>query len=145
MKRSLIVLSLLAVHTVAVAQELSVEDVLPPSQVWHGIEYRAGGVGLEEREAMQAVSHDYSLMLSFARKGGTAYAADTEVTIRDARGRVVLDVVAEGPWLLVRLPAGQYRVTARSTDGTEAVTQRVTVRAKGLARQVMQVREAPAG
>lgn len=145
MNRSLVVLMLVAAQTAAFAQAADTEEMLPQSQVWNGIEYRAGGVGLDERDAMRAVSHDYTLWLSFAGKGSNAYASDTEVTIRDARGHVVLEVMAEGPWLLVRLPAGHYQVTARSQDATESVTQRVTVRDKGLVRHVMQVREAPAG
>lgn len=119
-------------------------EVLPEAQVHNGVEYRAGGVGLDEREALRAVMHDYTLWLSFTRKGSSAYAADTEVTIRDARGQVVLTALADGPWLLVKLPPGQYRVSALNAGG-DAVTQRVTVRDRGITRQVMHVAEAARG
>lgn len=119
-------------------------DVLPEAQVQNGIEFRAGGVGLDEREALRGVVEGYSLWLSFTRRGSNAYASDTGVVIRDAHGHVVLDVLAEGPWLLVKLPAGNYQISAHG-DGTEAVTRRITVRAKGLTRHVMHVREAAQG
>lgn len=118
----------------------NLSEVLPEAQVHNGIEFRAGGVGVDEREALRTVMHDYNLWLSFTRKGSSAYAADTEVTIRDARGHIVLEALADGPWLLVKLPPGQYRVSALNPGG-DAVTQRVTVRERGITRQVMHVAE----
>ncbi len=41
-----------------------------------------------------------------------AYTADARVKIVDEKGVVVLDQKAEGPFMLVRLPAGDYRVAA---------------------------------
>jgi hypothetical protein len=34
------------------------------------------------------------------------------VTIADAAGKTMLDTTSEGPWLLTKLPAGNYQVVA---------------------------------
>ncbi len=146
MKRLLISIYLagsLALVTSAGAADES-NGVLPEAQVQNGIAYLTGGVGLDEREAMQSVQHDYNLWLSFARKGDAAYAADTLVAIHDVQGKLLLKVFAEGPWLMVKLAPGQYRVTARHEYGS-ATTQRVTVSGKATTRHVMQIRESAEG
>jgi len=134
-----------SIWAVSLAPAFAVEDnedssPLPAVQSFNGVSYLAGGIGLDEREAMHAVRHDYSLWLAFASKGGSAYIADTEVVIRDGKGHIVLDTQADGPWLMANLPAGQYRVTARSPGGG-AVTQKIIVRGKGAQRQVMHLRD----
>ena len=65
--------------------------------------------------------------------------ADTEVVIRDSKGKVILETMAEGPWLMIKLPAGHYRVSARQDD--TAGSQLVTVHGKGVTRQVVRLHE----
>ena len=56
-----------------------------------------------------------------------AYLADIAVTVKDAKGGKVIDTVAQGPWLLAKVPPGVYTITA-TFDG-KAVTQSTTVKA----------------
>lgn len=40
------------------------------------------------------------------------YISDVPVTISDESGKIVLDTVAEGPFLLIKLPPGKYSLAA---------------------------------
>lgn len=77
----------------------------------------SGGVGEEERQEMQKLSPDYSLELLFAAKGQpNEYLADIKVEIKDRNGKVLLATVAQGPFLLAKIPPGKYTVSA-DNDG----------------------------
>lgn len=78
----------------------------------NGIPYVTGGVGLEERQAMQSVSPDYNLKLMFADKGSGEYRSDVAVDIRDMRSGVQVQADQAGPLFYTQLPAGRYKVTA---------------------------------
>ena len=54
---------------------------------------------------------DYPLALTFAAQvGGKAdYVADVTVAIHDGQGKPVLRATSEGPYMLVKLPAGDTR------------------------------------
>ncbi|MSQ60719.1 MAG: hypothetical protein EXR36_14045 [Betaproteobacteria bacterium] len=84
---------------------------------------------------MRAVQHEYTLWLSFEHEGEAVLTADTEVAIRDANGRLVFEAAAEGPWIMVNLPAGRYRVTAKQDD--QLGSQIVAVGSKGVTRSAM--------
>lgn len=71
-----------------------------------------GGVSQDDADAMKAKAREHALMLTFAESSG-AYVADVDVEIRDRRGAVVLSTRCEGPIMLVDLPPGSWRVTAR--------------------------------
>lgn len=88
-----------------------------------GVEYRSGGIGTGEREALRAVEDRYRLKLGFAERGRGSYVADVRVQVRDAAGGLILDVVAEGPWFLAALEPGVYRLTV--TYGDQAQTRTV--------------------
>jgi hypothetical protein len=86
----------------------------------------SGGVTEEEREEMLRQGGPYNLRLEFAEQGTGAYLGDVKVTVVDQSGRVVVDVVTDGPWLLAQLPPGTYTVRAAG-----APEQRVTVGTRG--------------
>jgi hypothetical protein len=81
------------------------------------IGYASGGIGKSERDEMQAMLGKYSLKLMFAIEGSGAYVSGVSVTLSQA-GEPVFKVTDVGPWLLVKLPAGAYRVTAESVGKT---------------------------
>lgn len=83
----------------------------PAIQHQGAVSYITGGVGLEEREAILAGAADYNLKVVNAIPGG-AYVADITVSVRNASGQEVLRTTLDGPWLLARLPAGRYTVSA---------------------------------
>jgi hypothetical protein len=85
--------------------------VPPVERTASGIPYLSGGVGLEEQDALRAVSGDYNLHVTLAQRDGH-YLSDARVTIRDGNGATLLETVARGPWLFTTLPPGKYTVTA---------------------------------
>jgi hypothetical protein len=58
------------------------------------------------------------------------YLGGATITIRDQAGKVVLEIEAEGPWVLAKLPPGTYTVNAKVGQVTRSGA--VSVRAKGL-------------
>jgi len=51
--------------------------------------------------------------------------SDVKVAIADAAGKTLLDTTSDGPWLLTRLPAGNYQIVA--TFSGNAVRRQVAV------------------
>jgi hypothetical protein len=77
-----------------------------------GEPYVTGGVGATEEASLKQRSAEFSLRILVAAAGSGAYLADARVRITDAGGRQVLDVRTDGPWLLVNLKLGAYKVVA---------------------------------
>jgi len=102
------------------------------------IAYASGGIGVNEREEMQAMMADYSLKLAFAVEGSGAYLSEVLVTVQ--RGaETVFQVADVGPWLFVKLPAGSYLVIAVSGEQTKEAT--IEVPESGLADAVLRFPE----
>lgn len=76
-----------------------------------GISYVSGGVGDESTDRLNSMAGEFNLKLVFAMKSGE-YLSGVRVVIIDAKGKTLLDTTSEGPWLLTRLPAGNYRIVA---------------------------------
>jgi hypothetical protein len=87
-----------------------------------GIPYLSGGVGLDERDALRAISSDYNLHVTFAQREGN-FLSDVHVAIQNARGVTVLEAVPQGPWLFTKLPPEKYTVIAEIQGKAQ---QRVT-------------------
>ncbi|WP_459575077.1 carboxypeptidase regulatory-like domain-containing protein [Cupriavidus sp. 8B] len=83
--------------------------------------YVSGGVGSDESQPIKEAMPNYPLVLEFA--GRTSYGKETSAwrgcRIVDAHGKTVLDTSAQGPFLLVSLPAGRYAVAASYGEKTE--------------------------
>ncbi len=107
-------------------------DGLPPLQTSGGVSYMTGGVGLDESDAIKAAEKDFNLSLLFAQNKRGEYLSDIKVSIADKAGKTVLKVVSDGPMLLVRLPAGAYKVSANHVGNT--LVKAVQVEAKGVTR-----------
>lgn len=89
---------------------------MPAPQTQNDVQYVMGGIGSDESEAIKSAMKDYPLALIFARpqEGGAAYLSDVQVSIDNEAGKRVLEVKPDGPYLLVKLPPGSYKVTATS-------------------------------
>lgn len=88
---------------------------LPPEHHMGAIAYMSGGIGADEASAMKEAAPRYPLELMFVAKeqgGHDAYLAADKIIVRDQKGRTVLDAVSDGPFLLAKLPPGQYTVEA---------------------------------
>lgn len=88
-----------------------------------GVRYLNGGIGMEERAAMEEVT-GFNLKLVFAADNGK-YISDVAVTIKDADGNQLLSHNDAGPWLMADLPKGSYRVEAVA-DG-ESIRKQVRI------------------
>lgn len=97
----------------------------------NGITYVSGGIGEDEVAAMKKMAAQYSLRVIVAGQSGE-YLSDVDVTIASAAGKQVFSARTDGPILLVRLPAGRYRVSAAS--GQASAAHAVVVPAHGTAQ-----------
>jgi hypothetical protein len=85
----------------------------------HGVKYLTGGVGSDERAAMQKMAKgDYNLQFVFAEKDGP-YLAGITVKIQDTHGKTFIDVPSSGPWFFAKLPMGQYKITVNHAGNSE--------------------------
>jgi hypothetical protein len=76
------------------------------------MEWACGGAGAEERADMKVLESvaNASMLFVTERRGG--YLADVNFLVRDSSGTPVLEGRADGPYCLLRVPAGKYRVEA---------------------------------
>jgi hypothetical protein len=77
----------------------------------NNVTYETGGVGIEERAAMQEGIKGYDLRLIFATTKGY-YLASIPVQIKTPDGKVLLSKKSNGPWFWAELPSGHYEVVA---------------------------------
>jgi len=110
---------------------------LPPLHQRGDAAYVSGGVGDDESRQFKAAFGQFPLVVEVFRHAGgrDEYTADAWVRIVDRQGRVVLDEHADGPFMLVRLPAGEYRVSA-SLQGRQLAERQVKVGAPGHTKAV---------
>lgn len=94
-----------------------------------GVSYISGGIGTDSTDRLSSLASAYNLKLVFALNSGE-YVSDVRVAIANAAGKTLLDATSEGPWLLTRLPPGNYRIVATFAD--HAVTRQVAVGATNL-------------
>ncbi len=91
----------------------------------HGVKYLTGGVGSDERAAMQKMADgNYNLQFVFAEAAGP-YLARIRVKIQDTHGKTFIDVPSSGPWFFAKLPVGQYKITVSHAGKPE--TQNLNV------------------
>ena len=89
------------------AQEAMAMPLDTPTEI-AGIETVCTGIGLESRQDPRWAA--YSLKVEVAGKGGQ-YLGDVHVAV-SKDGRKVVDAMCGGPWVLFKIPAGKYQVTA---------------------------------
>lgn len=133
------VAAVMALGSLAFAGILTTAQAALPAVKHQGtVQYVSGGIGLDESEALKAAAKDYPLALTFAaqRDGKADYVANVAVSIQDAHGKQVLKAESEGPYMLVKLPAGSYKVSA--TFNGKAQDREVTVQNSGTARAVFE-------
>jgi|SRR5579871_5096584 len=83
-----------------------------------GSPFITGGIGSEEQASLKNGLPQYSLWIQTATKAGP-YVSDASVKITDKAGTVVLDTELDGPWLMVKLPLGEYKVAVTHGNKTE--------------------------
>jgi len=93
------------------------------------ISFVSGGVGKPEREQLGALEKDFNLKLVFSAADGK-YVANVKIVVSDAKGRKLLEHVADGPFFMARMPAGEYSVAATFAGKTQ--TRKIGVAANRL-------------
>ena len=109
--RRLLLLAPLALGSLEFARSYGQNlGVMRQEQTQGRVTYLSGGVGEDEAQVMRAAAADYPLTLELATTGQARdpYIANARVEIRDQRGQPVLNTTTDGPFLLVRLPSGNY-------------------------------------
>ena len=90
-------------------------------------QFVSGGARSEEFLALDQQANAYTLKLHFASRGSGAYLADVATTVQSKPTmQVVIDMQANGPLLLAKLPPGRYLVTARYNDVLPGSTTQTT-------------------
>lgn len=90
----------------------------------NGVAFISGGIGIDAQEQLKAREKEFNLKLVFTLTEGN-YVSDVSVTIRNAAGKTMVEHVADGPFLMAKLPAGAYSVTAAYEGKTQ--TRKVAV------------------
>ncbi len=116
---AIVILTLLLLIMAMLSAPVASAADLPHLQSNGAVDYISGGVSKDEADALKQQSADYALTLEFASSRSAegdvspgAYLADVNVDIRDTQGRQMLNTTSAGPLLLVRLPPGDYTVSA---------------------------------
>lgn len=89
----------------------------------------SGGVSVNARDNMRAATPPHNVKMVFALTTGN-YVSDVQVKVTNQSGKVVIDDIANGPWLFAQLPAGTYNATA--TYNGKPVTHRFSVGKSGV-------------
>ena len=101
------------------------EAIAPMTDEASGLVYVTGGIGASEVQYLKALKGDYTFKLLLADKEGHLVDG-VVVTIADAKGKKIAVLENIEPYLLVKLPAGRYKITA-SLNGID-VLRNVTIK-----------------
>lgn len=94
---------------------------LPAAQKAGEVTYIMGGIGQTEADAIKHAAKYYPLELEFLLKAKpkAEYLSNVQVRIKDAHDKMVLNVNADGPYLLAKMPAGKYTISAERNGKVE--------------------------
>lgn len=115
----------------------------PPALQQQGdVRWVCGGVGADERRALDALRPQANLEIVFAsdKRGGYIAGADLAV-LRGKAETPVLRITSDGPLCLLHAPPGPY--TLRARVGSAERSRTVRVPDKGIARAVLAFPEEP--
>jgi len=107
-------------------QTAAMEAQFPPAIVItrgitaQGYVYLSGGVGSDERIALEERGKGFNVKLVFADADGS-YLANVKLEITDDKGEAILSMTTAGPWFYIQLPPGIYHVKATSGGQSKEV------------------------
>ena len=129
--------ALLLTASAALAQTAQVPE-MPMDRAVNlgGVEAACTGIGLDARDDPQWLAYPVRVEVSNVLN---EYLTGAIISVADEAGRPVLEANCGGPWLLLKLAPGRYRVMAR-LPGTDAKPRTATIDtpAKGQMRVVLQ-------
>lgn len=105
--KSLVTVFCLALSAFAHAQ-------IPDTQHSQGISYISGGVGEEESRAILAEAKQWPLLLELSQleNGRGVWIFGAKIKILNSQNQAIFDGQADGPYILINLPVGQYQIEA---------------------------------
>jgi len=92
----------------------------------NGVGYEFGGWNADDRAQLESRAGSYPLMLGFAWSNAGNYLADVALKVEDAKGRTLVNLDECGPIVLLKLPAGSYRLTAARAGKVQTRAVQVT-------------------
>jgi hypothetical protein len=98
------------------------EESVIKTQTQGEVTFVTGGVGIDERNELDATRGNYNLGLQFSVQGKGNYLSDVKVRITNLKGKVFLETVSDGPKLFAKLPSGRYIVTVDLNGETHQKT-----------------------
>ena len=100
------------IHTLILfSLQATAESILKP-QTQGDVTFVSGGVGVDERNEMQAIRAEYNLSVLFSVQSTGEYLSGVKVSIVDSKGNLLLETVSDGPMLLAKLKPGRYNINA---------------------------------
>ena len=119
--RTAIAISGLTLALNAVAAPSTSSAGLPAPQNAGEVTYITGGAGKSEADAIRHVARYYPLEVEFLLKAQpkSGQLSDIKVRIKDANDKTILNVTADGPLLLAKMPAGKYTISAERNRKVE--------------------------
>ena len=90
---------------------------LPPTQTQGEIAWISGGIGMSQAKAFEQAERHYPLTLEFIlkpdrKRAPAEFTAAIPTTIIDSHGKQIFSATSQGPFMLLKLPAGRYTVIA---------------------------------
>ena len=118
---ALLLTGTLGLYACATAFADAASSSLPAAKTQGDISYLSGGVGKQEAKAFEHVESHYPLSLEFVQhaKPRDEFLANVDVTIKNRSGKTELQTVSDGPFLLAKMPAGNYTIAAEESGKTE--------------------------
>jgi len=110
------------------------------------ITFLSGGIGQGERVDMQEKQKNFNFWLSTASLASGKYISDVQVSIFYAEDhQQVFKCIMDGPWLMLKLPAGRYELIATYKDSSsqnEQVIRKVILLTKTqMPKQIQQIQK----
>ena len=84
-----------------------------------GIEYRSGGVGKEERDALHLAASRYPLKIVLSEGKDAAFMHDVNVRVAGQGAKPVFEADGVGPLVFVNVPPGSYEVAVSARGQTK--------------------------
>ena len=108
------------INTPSMQHEPAAISVAPSTiepQQQNNISFMTGGIGDEERDALNEAKGRYNLHVMSSSRDG-AFTGDTKLSIQDRKGNTLVTADA-GPLFYAQLPAGKYTLTAENNGNQQ--------------------------
>ena len=108
----------------AFAQDAASVDRLPAPQSFGALSVVSGGVDLDQAETMRKAQSRYPLRIVYSVRGSGDYTVPDELAVMQG-DEVIAQLPSAGPWVLIDLPPGTYKLRSTFEGRTTERTVRV--------------------